>query len=126
LPKLFALLAGGQRETGLAVNVTRGGENAVGPERNAAIAALPREPDAFISQPGARGPRPRAIGSTSSRRSRATFSESSPKNTEPTFSAVQFGDPAPLAGGVELGGEVGDDLGTHTFEIFPPSPYSSA
>ena len=72
-PKLLRFSLDVRRKPACCVDVARGGQHAVGPERDPAIAALAGEADALVRQPRAECRARAPIGSTRSRRSRATF-----------------------------------------------------
>ena len=85
-------LGGDQLEAGFLIDFARGDENALGPQRDLAIAAGRAN---AMHSPTSRWPSPcpRPAGSTSSRRSFATSSLCRTRNTEPTcapsISAIQ-------------------------------------
>ena len=56
LAPAFVRLAARQREAGLLIDVARGGEDAVRPQRDLLVAGLAREADAFLGQPWRRAP----------------------------------------------------------------------
>ena len=86
-------LGGDQHEAGVLIDLAGGDQDALGPQRDLAIAAGLREARCIRRPAAGPMPCPRPAGSTSSRRSLATSSVCLTRNTEPTgapsMSAIQ-------------------------------------
>src|SRR5215510_4880785 len=115
LAEASALLARAEAKARLLVDVSRGGEHAVGPQRYSPIAAGAREGDAFSGQ---------APADAEPARGRLDQQEAQPGDLVGVLHQqhaadvlpVELGDEAALAARVEFVHEVGDDLRAHAFE----------
>ena len=109
-PKLRCGSVATSTKPGLLIDLAGGDQNALGPQRDLAVAAGPRERDAFSRPAVVPSPCPRPAGSTSSSRSLATCVAVSDQKDRADRGAVDVGDPAAFARGVERRQEFRRDL----------------
>src|SRR6201987_4801165 len=117
LAKIAAGLARRQLEPGWLIDVARGAEDAMRPQGDAAVAALPGEADALVGQALADPQAARPGLDQEKAQTRHFFFAVPHQQPRAGVAAVDLRDPATLAARIELVGEVGDDLCAHGLEV---------
>src|SRR5579883_356813 len=122
LPEADALLAADQLEAGLPIDVARGREHAVGPERDLPVAGTACEADALISEPR-----------TKPEAARLRLDQEQPQSGDinrllrdehaADILAVHLGDPTALALRIVGVEEIGDDFRADALEGFLPAVF---
>ena len=109
-PKVRMRLAGDEPKAGALVDVPRRDQDALRPQRHPAIAGRAGEADAFLGQPRADA-EPARLGVDDQQPQLGDLVGRAHHEHRADRLAVDLGDPAVLAGGIEILQEGGDDLG---------------